>query len=92
MNSYITLKMLIKGCYELPHKALFSFVITSIACLIFGFGILLIELEYSTFSREQNKALTVATTTAALLDVNQVKALIANPIQNNLYMTIFVCN
>lgn len=64
-------------------KLYFAFVITSIACLIFGFGILLIELEYSAFSREQNKALTVATTTAALLDVNQVKALIANPTQNN---------
>lgn len=64
-------------------KLYFAFVITSIACLIFGFGILLIELEYSTFSREQNKALTVATTTAVLLDVNQVKALIANPTQNN---------
>lgn len=64
-------------------KLYFAFVITSIACLIFGFGILLIELEYSAFSREQNKALTVATTTAALLDVSQVKALIANPTQNN---------
>ncbi len=64
-------------------KLHFAFVITSVACLIFGFGILLIELEYSSFSREQNKALTVAATTAALLDVNQVKALIANPTQNN---------
>ncbi|MDR2539610.1 MAG: adenylate/guanylate cyclase domain-containing protein [Chlamydiales bacterium] len=64
-------------------KLYFAFVTTSITCLIFGFGILLIELEYSAFSREQNKALTVATTTAALLDINQIKALVANPTQNN---------
>lgn len=60
-----------------------AFIIISIACLLFGFGILLVELEYSAFSREQNKALTVASTTAALLDVKQIKALIANPSQNN---------
>lgn len=60
-----------------------AFIIISIACLLFGFGILLIELEYSAFSREKNKALTVANTTAALLDVDQIKALIANPSQNN---------
>lgn len=64
-------------------KLFFAFISISIACLVFGFGILLIEFEYSSFSTEQTKALTVATTTASLLDVNEIKELIANPTQNN---------
>lgn len=64
-------------------KLYFAFVTISVVCLIFGFGILFVELEYSAFTREKNKALTVASTVAALIDVNQVKNLSANPTQTN---------
>lgn len=84
LTAYITFKIhLQKDIMNYRTKLYFAFVIISVICLTFGFGILFIELEYSAFAREKNKALTVASTTAALLDIDQIKELIANPSQSN---------